>query len=37
MRYNNFFTEILGRDGFISLPYNMSKLYVGDGSNWIRK
>jgi hypothetical protein len=36
-RYNNeIFTEILGKDGFVSLPYNMSVLYVNYGRNWIR-
>lgn len=36
MRYNNeFFTEILKKDQFISLPYNMRALYTSNESNWL--
>jgi hypothetical protein len=36
MRYNNkFFTEILSEDGFVSVPHNMSTMYMSDGSNWV--
>jgi hypothetical protein len=30
------FTKMILKDGFINLPYNMSALYLSNGSRWFR-